>query len=84
VVEAFFTAKGDTVYAILPRWPGKQMIVEQMSARPEARIVLLSENQTLTWRVEGNRIVVEMPGSLGSTITPGEAYVLKMTGVQTA
>src|SRR5579884_475627 len=81
-VEAFFTAKGDTVYAILPRWPGKQMVFEQMSARPDARIVLLPGNQALTWRAEGKGLAVEFPDSLGSTITPGEAYVLKMTGVQ--
>ncbi len=30
-IEAFFTAKGDDVYAILPRWPGKQFVVRDVA-----------------------------------------------------
>ncbi len=27
-IDAFFTAKGDDFYAILPRWPGREFVVK--------------------------------------------------------
>ncbi|MFX7934466.1 hypothetical protein ABTK33_20485, partial [Acinetobacter baumannii] len=35
VIEAFFTAKGKDVYAIVPGWPGKKLVLKDM-AKPSA------------------------------------------------
>jgi alpha-L-fucosidase len=73
-VDAFFTAKDHTVYAILPRWPGARVEFNDLEARADAKITMLETGQTLKWRREGSRISVEMPERTEAR----EAYVLKI------
>jgi alpha-L-fucosidase len=73
-VDVFFTAKQNTVYAILPHWPGAQVTLEGIEARADAKISMLDGGQALKWTREGERISVTMPAR-GET---REAYVLKI------
>jgi alpha-L-fucosidase len=73
-VDAFFTAKGSAVYAILPRWPGAHIELNDLEARGDAKITMLETGQALKWKREGQRISVEMP----PRGEPREAYVLKI------
>jgi alpha-L-fucosidase len=73
-VDAFFTAKGSAVYAILPRWPGARIELNDLEARGDAKITMLETGQALKWKREGQRISVEMP----PRGEPREAYVLKI------
>src|ERR1700751_1750233 len=42
-IDAFFTAKGDNFYAILPRWPGRQFTLKEYAgAKPKAGALLRS------------------------------------------
>lgn len=38
-IEAFFTAKGEDVYAILPRWPGKRFFVQNVTGVKNASLL---------------------------------------------
>jgi alpha-L-fucosidase len=73
-IEAFFTAKGNVVYAILPSWPGARVVLNDLEARADAKITMLETAQPLNWKREGQRISVQMPPRGESR----EAYVLKI------
>jgi alpha-L-fucosidase len=73
-VDAFFTAKGNAVYAILPRWPGARFELNGLEARGDAKISMLETGQPLKWKREGQRLSIDMP----PRGEPREAYVLKI------
>jgi alpha-L-fucosidase len=79
-VDAFFTTKGDTIYALLPRRPDAQILLESMIAGAGAKITLLESGDELQWRVEGTRVRVEVPESVRSKLPYREVYALKMAG----
>jgi len=80
-IEAFFTAKNDSVYAILPRWPNGEAILNNVAAGSGAKISLLETGDELKWRTQGQQLIVEIPAALRSKLGFRQAYVLKMTGV---
>ena len=83
-VEAFFTAKGDAVYAIVPRWPDRELVLKDVSARPGSKFALLETGDELTWRTEGKQVVVEWPSELRNKVPARQAYVVKMLGLENA
>jgi alpha-L-fucosidase len=83
-VDAFFTAKNDTTYAILPRWPEQAIVLEGLSAPQGAKVTLLETGDTLQSQLDGNRLKVEVPQSLRGKMPFRQAYVLKMQGVNGA
>ncbi len=83
-VEAFFTAKNDVVYAILPRWPEREVVLEGLSAASGSKIALLETGDELRWRKDGARLRVAVPESFRSRMPARHAYVLKMNGVKAA
>ena len=81
-VDAFFTAKGDTVYAILPRWPARGIALDGVPASAGVKVTLLETGDTLQARGEGNRLLIESPESLAGKIPFRHAYVLKINGAR--
>ena len=73
-IDAFFTAKGNTVYAILPRWPGPRLILNEIPARADAKVTILGSDEALKWKQSGQRMEIEMPVRGESR----DAYVLKI------
>lgn len=61
VKEAFFTQKGNTVYAILPQYPKQQFIWKGVRATPETKISMLGLNEDIKWEQQGNNLVVTLP-----------------------
>jgi alpha-L-fucosidase len=58
-IEAFFTAKGEDVYAILPRWPGRTFAVKDV---PGVKgVTLLGSAAPLKFRAKGGAVTVSMP-----------------------
>ena len=80
-VEAFFTAKGETVYVILPRWPEEKFVLRDAPAGSGAKISLLGSDEPLRWRAEGEGLTIEIPPRLRANTPEQEAYVLKMRGL---
>lgn len=79
-VEAFFTAKGDTVYAIVPRWPPKDFLLrETASARS---VSLLGSKEPLKWERASDGIRIRVPDFPAGKEPCCHATVLKVTGVQ--
>jgi alpha-L-fucosidase len=83
-VDVFFTAKDDTVYAILPRWPERDITLEGLTAASGANVTMLESGDSLHWRNEGARFRIEMPESLRAKVPFRHAYVIKMAGIRNA
>ena len=81
VKEMFFTKKGNTVYAILPKLPEKQVKINEMPVTPSSKITLLGSDKNLKWKKDGNAIIVTIPAFSVNEIPARQAYVLKITNV---
>ena len=62
-VDAFLTAKDDVVYAILPRRPGKEVVIADVAARQgfNINVTLLPTGQSLPSRRDGSRLRIQLP-----------------------
>jgi alpha-L-fucosidase len=75
-IEAFFTAKGSDVFAILPRWPGRSFRVKDV---PGVKSVsLLGATAPLKFRTAQGAVSVELPG-LPEELLQQPAWVLKLS-----
>ncbi len=75
-IEAFFTAKGDAVYAILPRWPGKSVVLRDMAGAKT--VELLGGTGRLAFRAKDGALTVELP-ELPEELLGQPMWVLKVS-----
>jgi alpha-L-fucosidase len=80
-VEAFFTAKNDVVYAILPHWPDGDFILNDISTSPNTKLTLLETGDPIEFHTEGKQVTMKLPPELRLRLPGRVAYVLKITGV---
>ena len=59
--EILFTRKGDTFYAILPRYPEGSQVLRGVRIARGARVTLLGRAGALEWQARGADLVVSMP-----------------------
>ena len=69
-----YTKKGSCIYAIHQGWAGEALEFDNPGVKPESEIRMLGTEGALSWKAEGNRLVVELPGNIPSE----HAFVLKM------
>ena len=74
-IEAFFTTRGNDVYAILPRWPGGNFVLKNVDGVKEVR--LLGSAQPLKFKQEAGSVRVEL-GSLPEDLLHQSCWVLKV------
>ena len=82
VIEAFFTSKGDTLYAITPRWPTEKLVIRQVSASANTTVELLGSDEQLRWKAEDGNIVIDVPCLSADEAPCDYAYVFKLTEVE--
>ena len=79
--QAFFTTKGGALYAIMPAWPGKTFTLKNVKTTGAPTVQFLGLPGTLTSRVEGNNLIIDIP-QLGPDQLPCKyAWTLKITGI---
>jgi alpha-L-fucosidase len=82
VKQAFFTRKGGTLYAITAGWPGKRLVVKEVTAAGPTKATLLGYEGPLAARMDANNLVIDLP-DVGPEGLPGRyAYALKLEGVR--
>ncbi|MDX2149772.1 MAG: alpha-L-fucosidase [Bryobacteraceae bacterium] len=59
-IEAFFTAKGDAVYAILPRWPGAKFLLKEGGLKPKT-VSLLGGPGSLSFKTVSGGVEITLP-----------------------
>jgi alpha-L-fucosidase len=74
-IEAFFTSKGSDVYAILPRWPGKKIVLQDVGGVKS--VELLGSAGALHFRPVGSGVEIDLP-DLPTALLHQPAWVLKL------
>lgn len=77
--QAFFTTKPNTLYAILPVWPGETFTLKGIKPTQGTKITMLGVSGDLSYRVEGDNTVVIMPKLDISNLPCEYAWTLKIT-----
>ena len=80
--DAFFTAKNDALYAILPRRPIKEVVLDDIEAPSGVRVTLLEGGQSLESTRRGKQLQIRIPDALSASLPARQAYVLKLAGAQ--
>jgi alpha-L-fucosidase len=75
VKQAFFTKKGDTIYAITPGWPGAKLALRDIKASSKTVVTLLGREGKLNRRIRGNTMEIELP----ALIVDQHAFAFKIT-----
>ena len=76
-IEAFFTKKGDAVYAILTRWPGRQFAWKDAGGLKPKTVTLLGAQGALRFKKTGASILIDLP-ALSENLLAQPAWVLKL------
>ena len=80
VIEALFTTKGETLYAIAPRWPGRELVLRLTEPPEDTVVTLLGHDGKLPWRYEDGAMHVEMPALGVEELPCDDAYGFKIGG----
>jgi alpha-L-fucosidase len=81
-VEAFYTAKNDAVYAILPRRPIGEVVLDDIEAPSGVRVTLLEGGRQLESSRQGKQLRVRIPDAVSAGLPARQAYVLKLAGAR--
>ncbi|MDX1984977.1 MAG: alpha-L-fucosidase [Bryobacteraceae bacterium] len=82
VIEAFFTSKGEDVYAIVPGWPGAKLTIRGVTAPSGMLPKLLGRSGTLKWAARGGDVTVELPEASGDASKAQYAWVVQLPGLK--
>jgi alpha-L-fucosidase len=74
-IEAFFTTKGDDLYAILPRWPGRQFSLKDVSGVKS--VTLLGVATPLKFKSAKGEVTIQLP-DLPEALLSQPAWVVKV------
>ena len=77
-IEAFFTSKGNDVYAILPRWPGRHFTVKDFDGAKPKSVSLLGTTAPLIFETRGNAVTIDLP-EVPEDLMSQPAWVLKLS-----
>ena len=78
--DAFLTAKDDAVYAILPRRPAKEVVIQDVETPQGVKVTLLETGQTLPSRRDRANLRIQVPDAVAAALPVSQAYVLKLAG----
>jgi alpha-L-fucosidase len=81
-IESFFTLKGETVFAIVPRWPGPDFVIRDAAAGSGAKASMLESGHELSLKAEGKNVRVTVPPELRWHMPQREAYVIAIDGLK--
>jgi alpha-L-fucosidase len=76
-IEAFFTAKGSDVYAILPRWPAGSFTIADFGSSHLKSVTLLGSAVPVHWRAKGTSVVIDLP-QMPEELMKQPAWVFKL------
>ncbi len=67
--QVFFTRSKDQkhVYALCLKWPGRALKLKSIPPKEGMQVHLLGEEEPLSWRMDGDGIVVDIPTSVRRT-----------------
>ncbi|HKE29475.1 MAG TPA: alpha-L-fucosidase [Bryobacteraceae bacterium] len=82
-VEAFLTAKEHALYAIVPRRPLTELVIDDVQAAGEVRVTMINAMPIpIQSRIEGGRLRLAIPDQLAATLPERVGYTFKVEGVR--
>ncbi|RLE00145.1 MAG: alpha-L-fucosidase [Bacteroidetes bacterium] len=79
VREAFFTSKGEDLYAIVPGWPTEDLLIRDLNITPGTTISMLGTDVKLEYEQKGKHLLIHIP-ELDATQLPCDyAYSFKIS-----
>lgn len=82
VKEIFFTAKENSVYAILPKLPEGKVILKDVQSTRKTKVTMLGYNKKLQWKQNGKNLVIEVPVISYNEVPCHYAWTLKLENVE--
>jgi alpha-L-fucosidase len=82
VKQVFFTRKGDTLYAITPGWPGRELVLKDVPAGSASEVTLLGYPGKLTLRRQGGDLAIGIPPVAPEELPARHAYTFRITQVR--
>jgi alpha-L-fucosidase len=82
VKQAFFTRKGDAVFAITPYWPGEKLVLRNVRLGAGGTVSLLGVPGTLPHKVVGNNVEIQIAPMTSERVPALHAYAFKLTPAQ--
>ena len=79
-VEAFFTSKGNTLYAIAPRWPVGKLLLKDVELPKSAAVMMLGVERPLHWKSAAGGVEIDIPTLSVDELPCQYAYVIKLPG----
>ncbi len=80
--KMFFTKKENTLYAICPIFPKKELVVKGIKLTATGKVEMLGYNKPLKWEQKGKNIVIEVPSLSPSEAPCNYAWTFKLIGVK--
>ncbi len=77
-IEAFFTSKGEDVYVILPRWPGRHFTVKDLEAAGLKSVRLLGCETPLHFTAQADSVSIDLP-DIPESLIYQPAWTLKLS-----
>jgi alpha-L-fucosidase len=81
-IEAWFTARDGALYAILPRRPSTDIVLDNIEAQPGVRVTLLETGAPLQGNQRGKQLRIRVPAAFAAALPVRHAYVLKIAGAR--
>lgn len=81
-VDAFFTARDESIYALLPRRPKGTVVLDGLIATAATKVTLLESGDILSFRMRGSRLEIDVPNGLQLRMPYRDAYVIKLFDVK--
>jgi len=79
VKQVFFTKKQDTIYAITPGWPGKQLVIKNIKLSKDSKVSLLGVNRDIQFSINGDDLVIITPTLNSDELPCSYAFTFKIT-----
>jgi alpha-L-fucosidase len=79
--EVLFTFKDGNLYAIAPKWPGKELQLKDVRAGSSTTVTFLATGAVLPWWTSGNDLIVTLPQFDPNQLGSQHAYVFRLSDI---
>jgi alpha-L-fucosidase len=79
--EVLFTYRDGNLYAITPRWPGKELRLRDVQAGGDTKVAFLATGADLSWRADGDDLVIALPAFDPDLLGRQAAYAFRVSDV---
>jgi hypothetical protein len=73
-------SKGNTLYALVPRWPAGKLTLQDVHVPRGEKVTMLGVDRPLAWKPVNGGVEIEVPPLSVDDLPCHYAYVVKMPG----